>query len=294
MLTNPRADKVRRVASLSGRSARVKHARYLIEGPQAVREALRHAPASIRDLYLTEDAAQRYPEIMQAAQDAELYHHLVSTEVVRAMSSDAQGLLAVADTPAPAARDTLSSLRGDRGPRLIAVCAEITDPGNAGTLIRTADAAGADAVVLCAGSVEVTNPKVIRSSAGSVFHLPVLTGVSLAETAECLQALGVQLLAADGAGELDLDDLLDAAAGQSATPALAGSVADDAPVLETALPALSAPTAWLLGHEARGLSQEQLALASAAVRIPLHGQAESLNLASAAALCLYASARAQR
>lgn len=293
MLTNPRADRVRRVAGLSGRSAREKRGRYLIEGPQAVREAVRHAAASIRDLYLTPAAADRYPEILRAAQDTGLHHHLASPEVLRAMSADAQELLAVADIPAPLGLEALADLKGGR-PRLLAICAEITDPGNAGTVIRTADAAGADAVVLCAGSVELTNPKVVRAGAGSSFHLPVLTGMSLAAASEAVQAHGLQLLAADGKGPLDLDALLDVIASWESAPAQAGSVSGDADAKETAPPALTAPTAWLFGHEARGLSAEQLALADGAVRIPIHGQAESLNLATAAALCLYASARAQR
>ncbi|MFC7405394.1 TrmH family RNA methyltransferase [Georgenia alba] len=274
MLTNPRAERVRRVARLSGRSAREKHGQYLVEGPQAVREALRHVPQQVRDVYHTADAAARHPELLADARGAVRYVHETSEAVMGAMSTDAQGLLAVLDRPTaePGLAD-LPALRDGQGPRLVAVLAQVTDPGNAGTVIRAADAAGADAVVLCAGSVEVRSPKVVRATAGSLFHLPVITGVGLAETVAALRGTGASVLAADGAGGWDLDDLLDRTV-----------LALD----------LAGPTSWVFGHEARGLSEEETAMCDAVVRVPIHGRAESLNLAVAAAVCLYASARAQR
>ena len=175
-----------------------------------------------------------------------------------------QGVLGVApllDVPLDAA------LAGR--PRLVPVLVAAQDPGNAGTVIRTADAAGADAVVLTEGSTDPHGGKCVRATAGSLWHLPVVSGPTLAETVAALRARGLQVLATTGAGEQDLDDLADAGG-------------------------LTAPTAWLLGNEAAGLSDEALALADRTVRIPLRGRAESLNLATAAAVCLYASARAQR
>jgi len=123
--------------------------------------------------------------------------------------------------------------------------------------------------VFCQGSVDPYNGKCVRSSAGSLFHPPVVRGGSVADVVLSLRGAGLQVLAADGAGESDLDQL-----------------ADDG--------TLAAPTAWLFGNEARGLPDELAALADARVAIPIHGRAESLNLAAAAAVCLYASARAQR
>ncbi|WP_420835745.1 TrmH family RNA methyltransferase [Actinomyces ruminis] len=152
------------------------------------------------------------------------------------------------------------------GARLVAVLTETQDPGNAGTIIRAADAAGADAVVLVKGSVDPTNPKVVRATAGSLFHLPVLAGVELDEAVRALQTAGLRLLAADGHGTISLFD---------------------------AEAELGAPSAWLLGNEARGLAPEALDMADTVVSIPIYGRAESLNVASAAAICLYASARAQ-
>jgi TrmH family RNA methyltransferase len=152
-------------------------------------------------------------------------------------------------------------------PRLIAICADVRDPGNAGTVIRCADAAGADGLVLAGHSVDAYNPKTVRASVGSLFHLPVAVEPDPAAAVRAAQVAGLVVLAADGAGEVDLDE------------------ADEL---------LAQPTAWLFGNEAWGLPDELAALADHRVRIPIHGRAESLNLSTAAALCLYASARAHR
>ncbi|MCP2264043.1 RNA methyltransferase, TrmH family [Promicromonospora thailandica] len=276
-LANPRADRVRQVRALSGRSARSRHGQFLVEGPQGVREAVRHAPAAVRDVYLTPAAAERYAEIVGDARAAGLYLHVGTPEVLEAMSPDAQGVLAVVRGEAPTLADALAARDPERAgrPLLVAVLAAVRDPGNAGTVIRAADAAGADLVVLAGESVDVHNPKVVRSTAGSLFHLPVVAGIPLDAALAELRAAGCLVLAADGAGALDLDDLLDDA-GSGTAPDLAG------------------PTAWVFGNEAWGLPEEHRALADAVVRVPIRGRAESLNLATAATVCLYASSRAQR
>ena len=279
-LTNPRAERVKAVRALAGRPVRERRGRFLVEGPQSVREAVRHAPRRVEDLYLTPAAAERYPEIVAAARVGGVAVQLAAPDVLEAMSPDAQGVLAVVETWAT----TLDAILAGR-PRLVAVLAVVRDPGNAGTVIRAADAAGADAVVLAGQSVDVFNPKVVRSTAGSLFHLPVVRGGTVTDVVSRLQLAGLSVLAADGAGDLDLDDLLDAAAA-------APRDTDDGPGPRR--PDLRAPTAWLFGNEAWGLPAEDRDRADAVVRVPLHGRAESLNLATAAAVCLYASARAQR
>ncbi len=264
-LDNPRAERVKKVAALAGRSARSRANALLVEGPQAVREAVAWVPERVRDLYVSPEARERYHEIVADALAAGRWVHLASAQVVEAMSSDAQGILAVVDEAGVSLDDVLAAR-----PRLVAVMSNVRDPGNAGTVIRAADAAGADAVILAGECVDPSNPKVVRSSVGSLFHIPVVRSVPLADAVAELQQAGVQVLAADGAGTVELGD----------------EGADDE--------ALAVPTAWLLGNEAWGLSEDELALADAVVRIPIYGKAESLNLATAASVCLYASARAQR
>lgn len=276
ILDNPDSARVARVAGLARRHARDKYERFLVEGPRCVGEAVRHAAAHVHDLYLTPEAADRHADILSRARAAGLYTHTVTPRVMAAMSSDAQGVLAVVATTALAAgpqpqEDGAAAGAGlaERlaGARLVAVLAEAQDPGNAGTIIRTADAAGADAVVLMRGSVDATNPKVVRSTAGSLFHLPVLRGAGLEEVLEALDGAGLAVLAADGSGPVGLFD------------------ADEL---------LARPCAWLFGNEARGLSPEALERAEAVVSVPVLGAAQSLNVAAAAAVCLYASVRAQR
>ena len=275
-LTNPRAERVKAVRALSGRSVRERHGRFVVEGPQAVREAvLAHGgPVHVRDVYASSSAAARYPEIVAAAAAAGLRVHQGTVEVLEAMSPDAQGVVAVADLLTAGLDDVVA-----RGPRLVAVLSHVRDPGNAGTIVRVADAAGADAVVLTAASVDPHNPKVVRSTAGSLFHVPVVRGPELADVVGPLREAGLTILAADGRGEWDLDDLLDAAGPGGGRHA--------------GVPDLAAPTAWVFGNEAWGLG-EDAGLADAVVRVPIHGRAESLNLAMAATVCLYASARAGR
>ena len=274
-LTNPRAERVRSVRALAGRSVRERQGRFVVEGPQAVRELVRFEAARVRELYLSPQAAERYPEVTADAATAGLTVRSGTPEVLDAMSTDAQGLVAVVDLLDARLADVVAA-----GPRLVAVLSRVRDPGNAGTVIRSADAAGADAVVLTQASVDPHNPKTVRSSAGSLFHLPVVRGGEPDDVVGPLREAGVTVLAADGAGEWDLDDLLDAAGPGGGRHA--------------GMPDLARPTAWLFGNEAWGLPPEERALADAVVRVPIHGRAESLNLATAAAVCLYASARAQR
>lgn len=270
ILTNPRAERVKAVRALAGRAVRQRAGRFVVEGPQSVREAV--LAADVQDVYLTAASAQRYAEIVDAARERHVRVHVGTAEVLAAMSPDAQEVVAVAALTT----HTLGSVLAGP-PRLVAVLAHVRDPGNAGTVIRAADAVGADAAVLTAQSVDVHNPKVVRSTAGSLFHLPVVTGVDLAPAIEAFRAAGLAVLAADGAGVHDLDDLLD----------VAGNAPDG-------VPDLARPTAWVFGNEAWGLRDEDRALADAVVRVPIRGRAESLNLATAATVCLYASSRAQR
>ena len=260
-----RSGRVKTARSLARRVSRAEHRLFLAEGPQAVREALT-VPGCVREVFAVPSVADQHPDLYTSAVEAGAPWQLVDDAALSSLTETVQpqGLVAVCrflDEP-------LSGLL-DRQPRLLAICADVRDPGNAGTVIRCADAAGAGGVVLAGTSVDPYNGKAVRATAGSLFHLPLSVDPSTTDVVGALQAAGMVVLAADGAGEVDLDD-----------------AADDG--------LLDGPTAWLFGNEAWGLPAATAALADHRVRIPIHGRAESLNLATAAAVCLYASARAQR
>ncbi len=254
----PRTPRVVAARRLQRRRDRDQSGRFLAEGPQAVREAL--TAGVVVELFGTEAALDRYADLAAKAGVVSP----VTDEALAALAETVhpQGLVAVCeqvDAPLRAALDK----------RLVAVAVDIRDPGNAGTVLRTADAAGAGAVVFAGDAVDPYNGKCVRASAGSLFHVDVVRDRDPAGVVAALRDAGVQVLAATGHGDDDLDDLLDAGA-------------------------LDRPTAWLFGSEAHGLTADLLAAADRRVRVPLYGGAESLNLAAAAAVCLYASARAMR
>ncbi|MFI7484190.1 TrmH family RNA methyltransferase [Kocuria sp. M1R5S2] len=286
-MSNPRADRVKDVAGLAGRSARSKRGLFLAEGPQNAREALaRHlAQPCVDAVYVTEEALDHHPDIAalleRVVADRSVFVRLATREVLGAMSDAVtpQGVVVVCRALDVPVADVLAAR-----PRLLAVLARVQDPGNAGTVLRAADAAGADAVVLTAGSVDLYNPKTVRSTAGSLFHLPVTVGADLPELVAAARSAGCGILAADGYGALDLDRLQDASAARAA----------GAPDVEDVAYDLARPTVWLFGNEARGLSEAEKELADHRVAVPVHGRAESLNVGTAATVCLYASARAQR
>lgn len=270
-ITSPRSERVRRIAALAGRSARRKQERFRVEGPQAVRSLLSEQPGTATDIYLTERADVDHPELAALAADAHVPVHMVDDAVLRAMVREGegslvtpQGVIAVGLLPredSAAARTAIEALPADE-PVTVAVLHEVRDPGNVGTLIRTADAAGADLVVLTRTSADPYSPKAVRASVGSIFHLPVVTGAEIDEVLDALSAAGITAAATSGHAELDL--------------------------FASELPAR---IAWLLGNEAHGLDSTTLEAAPLAVRIPLAGRAESLNVHTAATVCLFETLR---
>jgi TrmH family RNA methyltransferase len=230
-------------------------ARFLAEGPNLVEAAMRRGLVS--EVFATEAAVDRFGSLLTGAQV-----HLVTERAAKALSETVTpvGLVAVCSVPETSLDDVLAD-----SPRLLAVAAEISEPGNAGTLIRVADAMGADAVVLAGHSVDPYNGKCLRASAGSIFSIPVVSEADAAAAVSAIGAAGLQVLATTVDGEISLDDV-----------------------------DLAVPTAGLFGPEAHGLAAELAEIATHRVRIPMPGNAESLNVASAAAICLYQSARALR
>jgi TrmH family RNA methyltransferase len=244
--------RLKEIRKLSRRSVRTERRLFLADGPKAVEEAL--AAGCVEEVFL------RPGTPLASVPDG-----------VRLTIVDDRALASLSDSVSPAGVVALCRfvdvplVEAVTAVRLVAICADVRDPGNAGTVIRCADAAGADAVVLAGHSVDLYNPKTLRASVGSAFHLPVAVDPSAEAAVRAAKEAGLTVLAADGAGEVGLYD---------------------AP--------LAGPTAWLFGNEAWGLPDDLAQLADHRVAIPIHGRAESLNLSTAAALCLYESARAQR
>ena len=238
MLTSPKNPKVTAAARLKKRAFRDEDRRFLVEGAQAVSEAL-GVPGALETLFTDDELA---PLAVQARQ-AGVEVHEVGDEVIRALTSTVtpQALVGVA----PYLDRGLDALPDDG---CVPILHEVRDPGNAGTVLRSADAAGAGGVVFTASSVDVYNPKTVRSSAGSLFHLPVVRGAETAEAIAAVKDKGFRVLAmaTGGADDLYRSDL-------------------------------SGPVAFVFGNEAHGLPADVVALADDSVRVPQAGRAESLE-----------------
>ncbi len=235
---------------------------FLAEGSNSITAALH--TGVVEELFYREDSAERNAAVLDIARTAGVRAHAITERAAKGLSDTVTppGIVAVCRVVDV---DLTTALGAD--PRLVAAPVEVSEPGNAGTVMRVADAVGADAVVLLGDAVDPHNGKCVRASAGSLFHLSIARQRSIEAGIASLRLAGLTILATAADGEVDLDD---------ADGILAG------------------PTAWLFGNEAHGLSSAVAAAADFRVRVPIHGRAESLNLASAAAICLYASARVQR
>ncbi len=260
-IREPSRARIRSIRRLTGRKGRRESGHFLAEGRQAVREAL--AYARVAGLWVDTSRVDEHADLLATAGEVPVWG-LTATELADVTDTvTPQGILAEVAAVDAELTPVLAA-----HPNLVVVCARIRDPGNLGAVLRCADAFGADAVICTTDSVELGNPKVVRASVGSVFHLPVVTGQDLPTLVEDLHHAGLQVLAADGSG-VDLRRI-------------------------SREGGLSRPTAWVMGNEAWGLPEADAALADALVAVPLRGRAESLNLATAAAVCLYETSTAQR
>lgn len=257
MISSPRNKRVARAVRLKKRALRERDRRFLVEGVQGVREAVA-SDAVVHDVFFSGAPDARREAVLDGARGAGVPVNEVSVDIMARLTSAVtpQGLVAVSDfvdVPLSAVPDGATS---------IPVLVEVRDPGNAGTIVRSADAAGADAAVFTRSSVDPYNPKAVRASAGSIFHLPVVREAGVEEVVAGLRARGFGILAATGRGNVSVYE------------------AD-----------LTGPTAFLFGNEAHGLDDDHLAMADQSIRVPIAGGAESLNLAAATALVLFESAR---
>ena len=229
--------RVKDARRLSRRSVRTERRLFLADGPKAVEGALE--AGCVVEVFATTSASERYAALVAAATTS-----LVDDRALASLSDSVTpaGIVAVCSFLDVPLESALASAR--RGSSLVAICADVRDPGNAGTLVRTADAMGADALVLAGHSVDAYNPKTVRASVGSLFHLPLALEPDPVRAVRTAQDRGLVVLAADGDGELALGDAAEAVAG---------------------------PVAWLFGNEAWGLPADLAAVADHRVRIPIRG-----------------------
>ncbi len=273
---SPRSGRVKAARKLARRPVRAEQRLFLAEGAKALTEAL-VLPAGVVEVFATEAASEQYAALRKAVDDAGVPWYPVSDDAIASLSGAVtpQGIVAVCRFLDVGLEELLAPpVVEERGtsvskPRPLVICADVRDPGNAGTVIRTADAAGAAGVVLSGDSVDLYNDKTVRSTAGSLWHLPISVAADPTDCVRRAQAAGLVVLAAEGTGETDLFE------------------AEVSGLLDQRV-------AWLFGNESWGLPGELAALADHRVSIPIFGRAESLNLSTAAAVCLYASARTGR
>lgn len=255
-----RTPRVVNAAKLHRAAARKKAGKFIVEGVNSVEAAV--ATGAATDIFVTEAAAAEFADVLTTAQYMDVYTHAITDSAARHLS-DTVSSTGIFGLCKPVLWSVGQVLRG--APKLVAVCVETNDPGNAGTLIRIADVCGADAVIFAGETVDPESSKAVRASAGSLFHVPVVRQRNIADVMGQLRAAGLATVATTMGGEISL---------------------------ETVGKVLNQPIAWLFGNEAHGLPQELMDAADLRVSIPIRGHAESLNLATAAAMCLWESSKA--
>jgi len=262
VISDPGSTRVKAVTRLRQKDARHETGLFLLEGPQGLKE-LTHYPEIVHEIFVTEAASARYAQEIDLLRGSKKNIEVVSDRVMEKLSDTQtpQGIVAVVHQLHIELADLVES-----EPKLVVLLDRIQDPGNAGTILRAADAAGCDGVVFSAESVDVYNGKVVRSTAGSLLHVPVVIGAEIPAAIKKLQEVGMQVFLADVDGE--------------SLPKIPSDV-------------LAQPTAWIFGNEANGADPALRSLVDKVVSIPIYGSAESLNLATAASICLYSSAFAQ-
>jgi len=244
---------VRVKALLSSKKDRQEQSLFIAEGLQGVREALKTREA-IETLYLTQGGSER---LSKAGLDLSFVNLVAISEKVAQAMSDAitsQGIIAICRIP----NNDLEVQVAKISNKHLIYLNEIQDPGNAGTILRSADAMAIGAVITSPGSVDFYSPKVVRSTSGSLWHIPLLQGISLDQLRTELPNHKCYLLT--GIGEQDINTL-----------------------------DFSTPAIWIFGNEARGVQQE--ISGATKVSIPMPGNAESLNLAAAASIVMYQISR---
>ena len=291
LIDNPHSERVRRLVAL-GRGNSHDSKRFLVEGPQSVREAVRYASDSISDIYVNKEACVTKEEensqsstlqaIINEALSKNLYVHPVESSIMQKISSDSQGIVAVSDSQFldefySSEFNNLQKYEragNANNPLLIAACWQVRDPGNAGAIIRVADVAGCAAVVFIDDCVSRWNTKLVRSTAGSLFHLPVVQ-MSVKDWFDYAKKSNIRVIAADIYGT------------DQNKPVPFPQILANTELTKSSL-------AILFGNEARGLTQDILQKVDDISIIPIYGKAESMNLATSAAVMLMGLAMSSR
>ena len=238
---------------------------FVVEGPKMFYEAPR---AWIRQVYVSEayhkdaDNAARLAAFCEEDEDHRIFYEVVADSVFKAVSDTQtpQGILAVLSQPHYAFSDLL---QGDKTHLLL--LENIQDPGNLGTMVRTGEGAGITGIIMSRETVDLFNPKTIRSTMGSIYRMPFYVAENLEETIEDLHKQGLQLYAAHLKGTLSYEE-----------------------------PDYTGPCGFLIGNEGNGLSDAIADAADTYIRIPMEGQVESLNAAISATLLMYECNRQRR
>lgn len=255
-LHSPHVAAVQALLGPRGVKERKNSKKFVVEGMQSIREAMTFGDPRILTLYLTESGRQKMAEINLSLHKVPFDVLDVSDAVMKNMSDTVtpQGVVALCEL----SEHNLESFL-KKSERKLAYFWEIQDPGNAGVVIRTAAAFGFDGVIFSPNSVDAYSPKVVRSTAGSLWHIPVFTDVSLADLLTIRKNVNFALFALDGQADCDLEHILDDEIAESSI--------------------------WIFGNEARGLPEVN---GARKISITMDGKAESLNLASAATVVMYA------
>lgn len=261
----PRTPRVSAAIQLHRAAKRKKAGRFLVEGFNSVDAAIR--AEAVVEVFVTAAAAEQFHELLTGYLESGAQRKsvsLIDDSAARSLSETVTttGLFAVCVTSA-VSTSLDEAIEAGKQAGCLVIPVECNDPGNVGTIVRMTDALGAGAVILAGDSVDPLNSKAVRSSAGSVFHTPVARERDIDLVMEKVREAGFTTLATAMDGALTL--------GADALP--------------------GGPVAWLFGNEAHGLSEEATASAGASVSIPIQGKAESLNLATAAAMCLWETVR---
>lgn len=246
---HPEVERLRRL--LRRRSDRASERAFVLEGPKVLAEAIA-AGAPLEAVYVADGTELDVPDWVHVR----VLQRGVLERVADTVTP--QPILAVCGAVDVDLADVLSAT-------FVVVCVDLQDPGNAGTILRSAEAAGAGAVVLAGASVDPMNPKAVRASAGSLFHVPVVSGGDPVAVLDALGARGLRRL---------------------------GTVARDGESLDEA--DLTGPVALVLGNEAHGLPAEVDACLDGHLTIPMIGRSESLNVGMATAVLCFEVARQRR